>query len=125
MSPARRAFFAHLLAYPFGVVCAYLVMQIGAGFLLSSEPLLIQRASLVLAGCGAGLATYSLILGRALSFTVSGRWWITGMGALCAACIGYVGFVSSGWLAPAEALVVVLVVMFAVGAWAASQKVAQ
>ena len=126
MTPAWRAFLAHVVAFPVGVVTAWGVVTLLGGAIFGGGPATASApAALVLVALGfaAGFAAWTFILGMMLGFTASSRWWMIGLAMVLGLLPVGIGLATMGWFTPNEALILVLFLLFALGGWAASKQV--
>lgn len=119
MKPGTRALLAHSVGYIAGVAAAWVTLYLlGAVLLRSGQPPVWLLALVALAAGGAGFAAWSAVVTRMLGLRADRRWWGLGLGAVGGVLVLGTGLIAAGLFPPPEALILVLLLLFALGGWA-------
>ncbi|MBF9034711.1 hypothetical protein HKCCE2091_10710 [Rhodobacterales bacterium HKCCE2091] len=122
MTPTGRTVFVHLFAFVSGIAAACAVVVVLGGLFFGGGPDIDPAEvtmTLVLAALAliAGFAVWTWLVAAFLKLSPGVNWWAGGLASLIGVVATGVFAISQGWVAPFEATVLALLVLFALGGW--------
>ena len=126
MSPGLRAILAHAVGFASGLFMAWAVVNL-LGRLVTPDGKtgagLAMLVAMAVLSALAGLVAWTLIVTRIMGFAAGRDWWIRGVGAVLGVMVMGAGLMLAGIFAPAEALILMIFILFALGGWATHGRV--
>lgn len=126
MTPGLRALLAHAAGFVSGLFMAWAIINLLGRIVppdgTTGGGMAMLVAMAVISGL-AGLVAWTMIVTRIMGFVAGRDWWIRGIGAVLGAMVMGAGLMLAGIFAPAEALILMIFILFALGGWATHGRV--